>query len=248
MKISQKCYAITGLAAEPPWAVNAGFIVGDTITLIVDTGSNYLTAQSIFGYAHSIKSDNSCKVVNTELHFDHIGGNCFFRAKNIDIHAHPGTQRTPDEFLANKKEFNDTIPDPIRRSKNESDAFFLKTDLENPNRSIAPGNTFDLGGVNVDVIASPGHTRFNLSFFAKSNGVLFSGDCIVSHYLPYLGAVDISAWEVWLQSLDRIEDLHPKAIVPGHGDIIKTSEIGKELDRMRKILTDAINDTNRDNL
>jgi len=75
MKISQKCYAITGLAAEPPWAVNAGFIVGDTITLIVDTGSNYLTAQSIFGYAHSIKSDNSCKVVNTELHFDHIGGN-----------------------------------------------------------------------------------------------------------------------------------------------------------------------------
>ena len=244
MKISQNCYALTGLAAEPPWAVNAGFIVGDTTTLIADTGSSYLTAQSIFGYAHSVKPDNSCKVANTELHFDHIGGNCFFRAKGIDVYAHPGTQRTPEEFLANKKEFNNMIPDPIRRAKNESDAFFLKTDLANPNRFITPGRSFDLGGVTVYVIASPGHTRFNLSYFVKSDGVLFSGDCIVSYYSPYLGVVDKSAWEVWLQSLDRIEDLNPKAIVPGHGDIIKTAEIGKQLDRMRKILTDAINDTN----
>ena len=78
MKISQNCYAITGLAAESPWAVNAGFIVGDTTTLIVDTGSNYLTAQSIFGYSHSVKPDNSCKVVNTELHFDTYWRELFF--------------------------------------------------------------------------------------------------------------------------------------------------------------------------
>ena len=244
MKIYQNCYALTGLAAEPPWAVNAGFIVGDTTTLIVDTGANYLTAQSLFGYAHSVNPDNKCKVANTEVHFDHMGGNCFFRAKNIDIYAHPGAKRTPAEFFANKKDFNDMIPDPIRRSANESEAFFLKTELANPNRPIGPGGAFDLGGVTVDVIATPGHTRFNLSYFVKSDGVLFSGDCIVAHYLPWLGAGDRSAWGVWLQSLDRIEDLNPQAIVPGHGDIIETAEIGRELDRMRTILTDAINDSN----
>jgi hypothetical protein len=40
MKISKSCYAITGLSAETPWAVNSGFIVGDHSTLIIGTGSN----------------------------------------------------------------------------------------------------------------------------------------------------------------------------------------------------------------
>lgn len=73
MKISKSCYGITGLSAETPWAVNSGFVVGDHSTLIIDTGSNYLSAQTIFGYSTGIKQDNKSLVVNTEPHFDHIG-------------------------------------------------------------------------------------------------------------------------------------------------------------------------------
>ena len=40
MKISARCYAVTGLAYSPPWSVNAGFITGEEVTLIVDTGGN----------------------------------------------------------------------------------------------------------------------------------------------------------------------------------------------------------------
>ena len=78
MKISQHCYLISGLSVEPPWTVNAGFIVGRHTTLIVDTGSNYLSAQTIYGYALCAKPGNKLIVVNTEPHFDHIGGNSFF--------------------------------------------------------------------------------------------------------------------------------------------------------------------------
>ena len=87
MKISEHCYIISGLSVEPPWSVNSGFIVGGHSTLIVDTGSNYLSAQTIYGYASCVKPDNKLIVINTEPHFDHIGGNCFFREKNIDIFA-----------------------------------------------------------------------------------------------------------------------------------------------------------------
>ncbi len=40
MRLSNRCYAVTGLAYQLPWVVNAGFIVGDEETLIVDTGAN----------------------------------------------------------------------------------------------------------------------------------------------------------------------------------------------------------------
>ena len=88
MKISDHCYAITGLSFIPPWAVNAGFIVGQRQTLIVDTGPNFLSAQTIYGYASTVQAENSLIALNTEQHFDHLGGNSFFQEKNIDIYGH----------------------------------------------------------------------------------------------------------------------------------------------------------------
>ena len=77
MRLSNRCYAVTGLAYSAPWCVNAGFIAGDKITLVVDTGANALAAQSIHGYASAARPSNQLRVINTEKHFDHIGGNSF---------------------------------------------------------------------------------------------------------------------------------------------------------------------------
>ncbi|HTS47380.1 MAG TPA: hypothetical protein VMH05_05520 [Bryobacteraceae bacterium] len=37
MRLSQHCYALTGLGYVPPWSVNAGIVAGRETTLIVDT-------------------------------------------------------------------------------------------------------------------------------------------------------------------------------------------------------------------
>jgi hypothetical protein len=49
MKISEHCHAVTGLYFIPPWSVNSGFILGDKMTIVVDTGSNYLSEKTIYG-------------------------------------------------------------------------------------------------------------------------------------------------------------------------------------------------------
>jgi len=51
MKISEHCFAITGLGFTPPWEVNAGFICGSRRTLVVDTGPSYLAGRTVYGYA-----------------------------------------------------------------------------------------------------------------------------------------------------------------------------------------------------
>jgi glyoxylase-like metal-dependent hydrolase (beta-lactamase superfamily II) len=244
MKYSKSCYGITGLSAETPWTVNSGFIIGGHTTLIVDTGSNYLSAKTIFGYARCVKPGNTLIVVNTEPHFDHIGGNCFFSEIGVDIFAHPHLQRTPEDFIQTKKDFNTTIQNPVRRSLQESEAFFIKTTLANPTKSLENRDNIDLGDVKAKIILTPGHTPFNISIFIDRESTLYCGDCIVSEYLPNLEVGSTEDWHIWLNSLQEIEKLNPEIIIPGHGDvIIGKHSIGISLKNMREILYKAIKES-----
>jgi glyoxylase-like metal-dependent hydrolase (beta-lactamase superfamily II) len=240
MKLTDHCYAVTGLGYSSPWCVNAGFVVGEEMTLVVDTGGNTLAAQTIHGYACAARPGNTLRVINTEKHFDHIGGNGYFRAQGIDLWGHAGIARTPDEFLAEMNEFNDAIPCPARRARHEERAFFYQTTLTNPNCPIHGVTTFDLGGGKAEILLTPGHTRTNLSVWVAQDRVLFTGDCVVREYLPNLDAGGVDDWKVWLDLLDQIERLKPAFIVGGHGPVTHGDEIPAVIDSMRKVLKEAI--------
>ena len=47
MRLSDRCYAITGLAYKFPPVVNAGFIVGEHETLVIDTVLTPLRAKPV---------------------------------------------------------------------------------------------------------------------------------------------------------------------------------------------------------
>src|SRR5258708_6913153 len=151
MRISSHCHAVTGLAYVPPWSVNSGFITGDAITLIVDTGANASSAALIHGYASAVRSLNSFMVIDTEKHFDHLGGNGWFRERGIDVWGHSGILRTTEEFESEMAEFNALIPNRARRERREAAAFYQGTTLANPNRTIRGDTEFDLGGVTAQI-------------------------------------------------------------------------------------------------
>jgi len=241
MQLSKTCYAVTGLGAPPPWVVNAGFVVGSGKTLIVDSGMNRLAAQTIYGYATCVRPQNELLVINTEPHFDHIGGNSFFHQKGVMTFGHAGIHRTEQEFAFQKDEINQSTTNPVRKAQNEAAAFYTGTDLANPAQSIEHGDRLDLGGLEVQVISTPGHTPFNLSIYNSMDGVLFCGDCIVIGYLPNLEAGSVDDWRTWLQSLKSIEALEPQTIMPGHGNVIFGAvAISNEIERMKRIIKKAI--------
>ncbi len=66
MKLTENCYAVTGLYYETPWNVNAGFIVGGKKTLVIDSGSNAISAQTVYGYANIAGPGNELVLINTE--------------------------------------------------------------------------------------------------------------------------------------------------------------------------------------
>lgn len=240
MRISDRCLAVLGLGYLPPWTVNAGFITGDESTLVVDTGANAATASTIHGYASIARPSNRLLVLNTERHFDHIGGNGFFRDLGIDVYGHVSIERPEDEFRAEVDEFNAQISNPARRAHREAQVFYHNTRLANPNCPIAEDSRMDLGNCEIEIPLTPGHTPSNISVWVPSGEVLYCGDCLVNGYLPNLDAGSKDDWLIWLNSLDRIDELAPQTVVPGHGPVATGSQVGDLIASVRDVLTRAI--------
>lgn len=242
MKISEHCYAITGLYCFPPWSVNAGLIVGQTKTLVIDSGANLLGAQTIYGYAQAVAPGNAVLLVNTECHFDHIGGNGYFVEKNVPIYGHANfieKQLAPVEAIA--AWINSTVSNTVRRDANEGSIAFKGTRIVKPNHIVDEGLLFDLGGFEAQALFTPGHTRTNISIHHQEDGVLFCGDAVMQDHIPNLEDGGVSDWQIWLESLEKIRRLSLKALVPGHGNVIVgAQEISASIARTESILQEAI--------
>ncbi len=234
MKISDKCFALTGLFYLPPWTVNSGFIVGDNETLVIDSSGTYLSAQTIFGYASLARPLNKIILINTEKHLDHIGGNSFFAEKGIPIYGHELICRKESELESQLTEAVNfaNFADPKRAD--EGKIAFEGTRIVNPTYRISDAMSFQLGKLNVDVILTPGHTDTNISIYCPSEGVVYVGDCILNEYCPNTAEANRKKW---LNSLEIIEDLNVDTLVPGHGDVIRgRSKIQGAIVKIRKIL------------
>ncbi len=241
MKLTKNCFAVLGLGYSPPWVVNSGFVVGSEKTLIIDSGPMYLAAQTIYGYAKNIKPENELLVINTEKHFDHIGGNSFFKEKGIKIYAHEKNSRNENEFDNEKEYFNRIIDNSKRREAHEENIFFQNTSIFKPDFSIHDNQIFDLGGgVEAKIIFTPGHTSSNISVHITQDKILYCGDCITNGYIPNLEAGNKDAWKIWLMSLERIISLNVDFIVPGHGNVIIGTDINKKISAIREIIEESI--------
>jgi glyoxylase-like metal-dependent hydrolase (beta-lactamase superfamily II) len=240
MKIALHCYALTGLAYIPPWMVNAGLVVGEETTLVVDTGATMQSARTIYGYAQAVRPQNRLLAMNTERHLDHLCGNSLFRDLGIDVYGHRDIARTEQEIAGEIEELNACIPNSVRRQHEEARICYAGTHISNPNKRIDQEMRLDLGNFPVQILLTPGHTTTNISLFVPADDVLYCGDCLVNTYLPNLEAGNPSLWQTWLRSLERIEELAPEIVVPGHGEVMRAAGIRREVERTRQILTTAI--------
>ncbi len=132
------------------------------------------------------------------------------------------------------------IQNQARQAANEAEAFFYKTTLANPNKSMLHGDIISLGGVEVKIFETPGHPPYNMSVFIEPEGVLYCGECVVKEYLPNLEAGERQDWINWIQALDTIEYLNPDTIVPGHGDIIVGKQSITNIIKMLRIKRDRL--------
>jgi glyoxylase-like metal-dependent hydrolase (beta-lactamase superfamily II) len=93
----------------------------------------------------------------------------------------------------------------------------------------------DLGGITVRLLwLGPAHTRGDEFVFVEEDGVLFTGDAVINRFFPIFPDADASG-KNWLSILDKLDALHPRVIVPGHGEVGEASLIATERDYLKAV-------------
>ncbi len=178
---------------------NIYLIDGDTI-IDSGTGSNFVRLYEIFKKM-GLDFDNIKNIVNTHMHWDHIGGNGFF--KNAKIHIHEKDSEVLERGngeMSNAHYFNGNMrPMKVEKKLKEGDEVF-----------------------GFKVLHTPGHTPGSLCLFNSKDKILISGDTI---FADGVGRTDLQGGsEKELEkSLEKLFPLKIEKILPGHGEPVLKS-------------------------
>lgn len=83
---------------------------------------------------------------------------------------------------------------------------------------LTDGQEIKVQGATVKIYHTPGHTTDHVVLTLIEENILFSGDCILGE-----GTAVFEDLYTYMKSLNRILELKPNVIYPGHGNIIEVS-------------------------
>lgn len=72
---------------------------------------------------------------------------------------------------------------------------------------LADGDTFDLGGVTLEVVATPGHSRGSMCFIDVAHHLGFTGDSLATAVMSELYDTRCASLTEWGKSLRKLRDL-----------------------------------------
>ena len=198
---------------------------------IVDTGYVAHQEQTLALVKNLLKAEGLSKldkIVNTHLHSDHCGGNAIL-VKNFQSNVYvPASEVSTvngwDENLLSFRNLGQDCP-----------AFKCQYSLE-------PGKQILLGTHMWEILAAPGHDPHSIVLYQEDYQLLISADALwedgFGAIFPELDGED--GFEEVAKTLDLIEQLKIKLVIPGHGKLftdIKTS-IARARSRLDYLATD----------
>ncbi|MEM9513511.1 MAG: MBL fold metallo-hydrolase [Actinomycetota bacterium] len=182
-------------------AVNSLLVRGAGESVIIDPG---ITVVERGGAPVPIDA-----VINSHSHEDHLAGNGLFDDARVHIHHDdlPGA-RSLDGLMAvyglpddARAAFEPAIVDEFHYSPRPDAAGF------------SDGHVFDLGGVSIEAVHLPGHTRGHSGF--RVDGVFYLSDIDLTGFGPYYG----DAWsdlDDFIESLAKVRTEDAHAYVTSH--------------------------------
>jgi len=207
-KISDHVYVIPD--GSVPAVPNVGIIVGTRATLIVDTGLGKQNGQTVLREASKVSGRNALYLVTTHVHPEHDLGAQAFPASTKMIRARAQVEEIASAGMQTADIF---------RSRSAAMAQLLEgAEFRKADEVFDKEYSLDLGGVRVRLLAmGPNHTPGDTVIVVEGEGVVFSGDLAMK--APPAFASPASSMKVWLSSLDTLEALKSRIVVPSHGPL-----------------------------
>jgi len=217
------------LVPDGGWCLaNAGLIVDGDQTLLVDTLIDLpMTSEMLETMRDAVPAAKRIeKLVNTHANADHTWGNQL--VKEAEIIASKGCAEEFDHFLP------ETLLELMGRT-NEMGVFgefleycfnafdFNGIELTHPTTVFEDHHAVMIGDKKVDLYnVGPAHTRGDVLVHIPDDNLMYAGDILFvgGHPVIWDGPVDN-----WRKACDKIIELDPDIVVPGHGPIAGKEEV-----------------------
>lgn len=85
---------------------------------------------------------------------------------------------------------------------------------------LADGQRIAADGATLTVVATPGHASDHVAFWLEEEQALFTGDHVLGRGTTVVAHPD-GDMRAYLASLDRVRNLEPRRLYPGHGPIVE---------------------------
>jgi glyoxylase-like metal-dependent hydrolase (beta-lactamase superfamily II) len=222
-------------------AANAYLVSSGAAWVLVDTGWPHqalgirLAGEAVFG-----RESRPTALVLTHMHPDHSGSAPeLSRLWGLQVHVHPEEMRfAPGRYLPEYANPLDRwVVGPLTRLVPPSrlEAWQAKGSLEGHAVAFAPAAGVP-GLPEWECIPTPGHTPGHLALLRAGDGVLLSGDAVLTVDLnspagflraaPQLsGPPRYTTWD-WSRagaSVDALAAHHPRVLAPGHGGSMRVT-------------------------
>ena len=199
---------------ERGWlSANNMLFQGQHGTALVDSGYSSHADQTVDLVAASLNGKPLDLLINTHLHSDHCGGNAA-----LQLHWPELITRIPPGQLGEVRDWN---PVALGYQPTGQHCPPFKAD-----GTLIPGTDVALGDRLWQVHAAPGHDTHAVILFEPENRLLISGDALWENgfgvVFPELEGenafADVAA------TLDVIEALAPRVVIPGHGAVFADAQ------------------------
>ena len=213
-----------------PWAldhVHTYAVAGDDGWTIVDTGLGTPgTARAWDTALAALGSPLIRQIVITHYHPDHIGASAALAALTgaevvqgtTDAELARGWREDRDLEALERYFLGHGMPAELAAAS-ASDEVGLLVDAAEPTRLVDEGDLIELGSETYSVLVLPGHADGHIALLGERSRTLFGGDVLLQDITPNIGRWSDSMPDPlgkYLDTLDRLIELEPAVVFPGH--------------------------------
>ena len=236
-ELGDQCYAYLQPDGSWGWS-NAGLIVGDGASLLVDTLFDlHLTREMLDAMMAPTRTAPIGTVVNTHANGDHCYGNQLVSGAEIvasTATAHEMTE-VPAAMLHALNTADGAVGELFRHFFGAFD--FAGIETCPPTRTFDVHLDLEVGGRTVELIeVGPAHTRGDTLVYVPDARTVFTGDILFIGGTPIVWAGPLSNW---VAACDRMLAMDIDTVVPGHGPVTDKSGVAAVRDYLAFVEAEA---------
>jgi len=215
VEIAEGVYVIPD--GRVPLVPNVGIVLGTRAALVVDTGMGATNGACVLEHARALAGSRPLILTLTHFHPEHgFGAQAF---ENEALIVYNAAQRDElrekgEAYVGMFRSFGESVAEQL-----------IDIRLVGPHVTYdGPSAKIDLGGRTAQLLTwGLAHTRGDQVVLLPDESIVFGGDLFETRMfpiVPYFPPDDTDVdGDLWVDVLEKVMDLAPSTVVPGHGEV-----------------------------